>query len=781
MDKEKTRKRNSFFQNAINSFRSEAARRKTERGALISDIAVFLCAFFFSRRHLFFGCYPLGAALVAALPSRVWIALIGAVVGSLSMGRVGVIHAGVSLIIIFLRIIISSGSTGGKEEGVLFSEPLIMRLSAAAIGSFVGAGYEMLLSGFSFSSVLFGVFGVGLTLLFSFAYMGLFFAEITTSDFLYGERTLFRKRDSDDRMGILFFQGSLALIFFLFSFSLGEYVYFGISLSYVFTVALALFISKRFGAVRGAVIGFICSAGVSPLYSPAFALVGAVSSLLYQFGIGYALVGSGILFSVWGAYVGGVNGFLSLLPEYLISSVLIFSVLKRSPTEKEEGEAASLSKTSEEMVVASWLSERANEPSMGILEEALYSVSDKIKELFRDAEEGNFDTYREICEKNFEQRNIPPDREIINKIATKLYKKQKITPEDRENFISKYGEELLAGIYTSLASYERSLYEKRKAVNVSEEYFLISKMISEARLSKGRESAVNDSLTALAAEVFVKSGFPEGTVRVFGEDKIRILGAGQDPDGRLITSPDLKLALEGALGYRLGKYEYFRREDMALFKCSAVAAYTAAYATASRSASGSEVSGDSARFFGNDSLFFSVISDGMGSGREARSCADFVNSYLSELLLSDVSADTAIAALSRLIRQREGECTATLDLFRLDLIRAEALFIKSGAAPSYVKRGKSIFRIRSETAPIGLMKSLDAEKIRVEIKSGDVVIMLSDGVSSSIEDSSWLLSFLSKEEVLDPEEYAKEILRLAERKCSSRDDMTVSVIQILGA
>ena len=219
--------------------------------------------------------------------------------------------------------------------------------------------------------------------------------------------------------------------------------------------------------------------------------------------------------------------------------------------------------------------------------------------------------------------------------------------------------------------------------------------------------------------------------------------------------------------------------NLALFKCSATAAYKVSYATAAAAAAGSEVSGDSARFFGNDSTFFSVISDGMGSGREAKECATFATSYLSDLLSSDVGVGTASAALSHIIRQREGECTATLDLFRLNLLSADAVFIKSGAAPSYVKRGKSIFRIRSETAPLGLMKTVDAEKIRVEIKSGDIVIMLSDGVCASVEDSAWLLSFLAREEPDSIEDFAKEIVRIASKKNLSRDDITVSVVQIL--
>ena len=778
MDKERTKKKTSFFENLKSAVSGEAARRKNEKGALLCDVAVFLSAFFFARRHIIFGAYPLAAALVAILPTRVWIALIGAVGGSLSLGRTGVIHAGVALIILFLRIIIS-GSNRTSEDSSLFGEPLIMRLSAATIGAFVGAGYEMLLSGFSFSSILFGVFGVGLTLGFAFIYSGLFFTDIPATDFLFGERTLFRKKNTKGDLGLFFFQGSLAAICFLISYSLTEYNYFGISLSYIFSIALTLFVSKRFGAIRGLAIGFISSVGISAIYAPAFALLGAVSGILYSFGIGYALIGSAVVFSLWGAYVGGVNGFLSLFPEYLISALLMITTLKRAPTEKEEAVCDTLAKTAEEMVGASWLSERKTSASLPLLEEALYSAADKIRELSRLDAIADFDEYRRLCEIVLLEDRCTTNQEIVNIISTKLYKKQRFSEQDEKNFenhgISK---PTLSKISAATADYERGLYEKRRTAAASEQYAIISKMINEARMGEIHERAINENLTSLASEVFTKLGFPEGCIRVFGEEKIKIVGAGHDPDGSLITSPDLKLGLEEALGYRLGSYEYFRNGDMALFKCSATAAYTVSYATASHAASGSEVSGDSAKFFGDESSFFSVISDGMGSGREAKECADFATSYLSDILTSDVGVETATSALSHIIRQREGECTATLDLFRLNLISADAVFVKSGAAPSYVKRGKSIFRIRSETAPIGLMKTVDAEKIRVEVKSGDIIIMLSDGVCATVEDSAWLLSFLSKEEPDDVEEYAKEIIRLASKMRRSRDDMTVSVVRI---
>ena len=111
-------------------------------------------------------------------------------------------------------------------------------------------------------------------------------------------------------------------------------------------------------------------------------------------------------------------------------------------------------------------------------------------------------------------------------------------------------------------------------------------------------------------------------------------------------------------------------------------------------------------------------------------------------------------------------------------MRGDGTFIKCGAVPSFIKRGRSIFRMRSESAPIGLLPTVDAEKIRVEVKCGDVIVMLSDGVASSVEDSAWLLSFLGENDPTDCESYANEILKRAAANSPHSDDMTVCVLSI---
>ena len=218
---------------------------------------------------------------------------------------------------------------------------------------------------------------------------------------------------------------------------------------------------------------------------------------------------------------------------------------------------------------------------------------------------------------------------------------------------------------------------------------------------------------------------------------------------------------------------------MVVMECDAVRAFSVKVAFASRAGSDTEVSGDSSACFESaDDCFFSLISDGMGKGRVARSTSSFVTDFMKRALEMGADKETVIHFVNGIIRSRGAECSATVDLFELDLITGDATFVKSGAASSYVKRESSIFRIRSRTAPIGLMKTIDTEKIRVEIRDGDYVVMLSDGIVDSFDDAPWLLELLSREANPDVTEYAREILDLAVKNSTSGDDMSVTVIKI---
>jgi len=785
-----------FFDGLGAMIKDGLEKRRESSSAIFYDVIVLLVSFLFSRCHIVFGAYPLGVAFVAVLPHGVWLALIGAVIGSLTLGKAGIIHAIISIIVVFMRIIISGGDRHG--ERTIFSEPLVLRISASAIGAFVGGAYEVLLGGFAFTSVLYGCCSVILAAVFTFAFAGIFDSGVSISDVISGNKNIFSTTKSEkERFGIYLFQATFLLFVFLISISLKGYNVFGISIAYIFSSFITLIVARRFGAIRAMTVGFVSSLGISSIYSVAFALVGLGSGILFDAGIAYAVVGGGVLLSVWSAYAGGALGFLSTFPEYVTAAMLSAPLLKKlRGEEKESVEAVNSEREATDMVNATALAYRSSAATAFIgLEEALSSVAASVRILGEGDGRVSLSEYRDLvieCAKNFcrdcpcyhgcVEENPAPCVENIEIIATKLYKKERLFPDD-SSIVPKYchnAAALLEKITGDAAALESERYKSRRVEAIAEEYELFSRLIREVRVQGEREREQDVALGDKLSEVFCSSGIRDGVIKVFGERKKHFIGAGEDRDGSLITSPELHRAIEEFAGVRLSTPDYYRKGDIALFECAAAPMFSVEFAAAGKRSSSEEISGDTAVSFESaDGHFYSLVADGMGSGEAAHKTSLFVADFLSRILSTPCSKNTAFHILNHIIKSRNEECSSTVDLLDFDLITGEALFFKCGAAPSYVKRDGSIFRIRSETVPIGLMKNIDAERIRVEVKGGDYIVMLSDGVSQSPEDSTWLLELLSKPAKVDIREYAEYILSEAQKHSKSLDDMTVAVARVI--
>ncbi len=782
MDNKKTTEKSGLFSGVRRAIGEESERRKTSRGALLCDIALFTVAFFFARRHFIFGSYPLAGVLVATLPSHVWITLFGSALGSVTLGRSGIVQAINSLIIVFIRIILSSGE--GKDENgpTMFREPYVMRVAAAAISSTLSGVYNVLISGLTISVIFEGVFGILFSVAVSIALYGVFAYGVGLEEMIYGTKNIFLDKKSErEKWGLASFSAGLLALCYLIGFSLSEYDFFGISLSYIFSASVTLFSAKRFGPVRAMAAGFASALGFSATGAVAFALAGLAAGALFKVGFGYAVIGGGALLILWGAYNGGVMGVLSLFPEYSVSAMILYPFLKNAASEHSTEESESLVKLSREMVDDMAAERRREDTEISEIEEALSLAAGAIKEYGSEDAAGEFEEYRNILIAVTSLFSPGACEENIDLLATKLYKKQKITSEDVVRLLPDVSspDEFIEEIYRLSAEYERDSVERRRMDAVAREYEIISKMINDARVRRSDAGVCDDALSERLFHVFSAAGFPDGALSVLGTRKRRIIGAGEDKDGSLITAPVLKEALEEEGGFKLGKFKFYRRGDIALFEAVTEPMWTVEYAICKTGSRRGEISGDTAEFFEYDSIFYSLISDGMGSGRVAERTSRFVAAFLKRMLTSEATLNSALAATNHLIRHRGEECSATVDLFSLDLLTGDAHFIKSGAAPSFLKREGSLFRIKSQTAPIGLMKEVDSEKIRVEVKRGDYIIMLSDGAYLLPDDAVWLFEFLSRPAPDSTEEFAQAILSAAKKNSGVDDDITVSVVKIL--
>ena len=195
------------------------------------------------------------------------------------------------------------------------------------------------------------------------------------------------------------------------------------------------------------------------------------------------------------------------------------------------------------------------------------------------------------------------------------------------------------------------------------------------------------------------------------------------------------------------------------------------------------VCGDSVAVFKNkDERFFAFLSDGMGSGRSACAVSEISVGFLGNMLASGELCEEHIELLNGFLCSRLqkniAECSATLDLLELDLMNGSASIYKCGAAPSYIYRRGRLFKLRSESMPIGILGDVDLKKFELQLSRGDIVVMVSDGVTGESGECPWLFDLLVQNlPSRSLERTAELIIKYATAK-GSGDDITVLLVRV---
>ncbi len=202
---------------------------------------------------------------------------------------------------------------------------------------------------------------------------------------------------------------------------------------------------------------------------------------------------------------------------------------------------------------------------------------------------------------------------------------------------------------------------------------------------------------------------------------------------------------------------------------------------------GQTIFGDNFNFGeGYDGSYMMVISDGMGSGPQAGRESKAVVELIEKFTGAGFSRTTAINTVNSIMSLKfsEDEKFSTVDLSAIDLYSGEVDFMKVGAVASIVKSSDTIDIIKSRSLPIGILDEADIEIHSKKVKNGDLIVMLTDGITDCDEESSgkidWILDYLCRNDNVSPEELSKGIINEAKRigKNKVKDDMTVMVSRV---
>ena len=208
--------------------------------------------------------------------------------------------------------------------------------------------------------------------------------------------------------------------------------------------------------------------------------------------------------------------------------------------------------------------------------------------------------------------------------------------------------------------------------------------------------------------------------------------------------------------------------------------YVMAVGTADAIKNKSDISGDSVLNIRlKDGKYLLAISDGMGSGPEARKSSQIALKMLERLFLSGFDKNTAIDLINTTIMNANEEIFATLDITIVDLYNGKMEFIKNGACPTYIKNKKKVQIVKSLSLPAGILKDINLTTYDKDIENQDIIVMCSDGIlDSNVEYKNkelWVKYVLEDIETTNSQKIADLILNEAVDNSYgiAKDDMSV--------
>lgn len=235
--------------------------------------------------------------------------------------------------------------------------------------------------------------------------------------------------------------------------------------------------------------------------------------------------------------------------------------------------------------------------------------------------------------------------------------------------------------------------------------------------------------------------------------------------------------LSGVLGVRLCEKEETARQEVWLMEAEPLAA---AVGIASVKRRGQVVSGDRGTYFKtDDGILYVILSDGMGTGDEAARESGQTIRILERFLKAGMNPAAALKVLNSAMLMKSSESLgyATVDLMCVNLFTGVAQMFKYGAAPSYIKKGKTIRKINGESMAAGLVPGENSlpDVMSINMGPGNFAVIVSDGIAGEADDA-WIRKLISEYSGTQSKELARIIMEKAVDRNGCEDDMTVLTI-----
>ena len=599
-------------------------------------------------------------------------------------------------------------------------------------------------------------------------------------------------------------------------------------------LVLTLFAASRYGLTASITVALLCSMAAEPTLSPAFLLCAVVYGVLRLISHRCGVAG-GCATAVAVTCFAGISptGILHA-PAILLSAPVFLAVealWDKLPVLRRAGREEDAMRDTAALFASMLALESrkdAQRRRMRALSEAFESLSQRFYALSSRLKRPRLLDLRRICDESFSRRcahcrnrdicwGAEYDRtlEAQARMASQLHTGGRADahalPDSLQTFCP-YLEEMAEDMNRRCARMTEILLRSEKTEVFAADYAAMAALLNDA-LEEDRRAADDFACNRRAADeiydYLTREGFKVQGVVVGGKRQSlrqRVIIRGEGFDSAADRFPALREAMEKICGIRLTDPILEKSEDGSpslVMTLSAAAGLDTVFSGSTVPAGmGAEeplpppltsetargdyeppaVCGDHIAMFKTDNAYFyALISDGMGSGEDASLTSDVCAMFLEKMLTAGNRVDVSLRMLDSVIRSKNtgtgDECSATVDLMELDLMDGQAIFSKNGAAPTYVVREGTVYKLHTPALPIGILPDTPAHLLRFRMHPGDVVVMVSDGVTLGNDECPWLVELLSSPMPDSMDSLRRDIIKRA-LTAGSEDDLSAIAIRV---
>ena len=750
-----------------------------------------------------FGAVPFGAALLCAARRRVPYIYAGLCVASLGMAHplMRVVSYSVALgLRLTVSLFIDRQGKRDKRQGFfetfenMFSEKLNLRMATSCVAVFVMGAYLLIEGGFLY----YDLYGALLSLIVAPAACALFAGVFERS--AEGQ-----KRELYSTVG--FIALSCALVY------ASRYLrVMGVSASAFGAMFASLYLTRRRGTVSGVLAGALCGLCYSPELAPLFAFGALCGGIVLPVSVTLASTLTFTVSTAWALYVRGIGAFNGLLPAILFSTV-IFGVCDKLFFTREAEKAksdtrAEASETERETACVPLPPDALDgvrlEDTEGRVKtvcesfSALASVFEAMGELQK---RPSAEDLRRICDNAFDSsctgcasKDLCWDEKYratdsqIALLCESLYRDGSVCRADVGDELAERCARLpdiLDEINHNASEHASRILQYDKTEIFATDYASVADIIAEAMAKECEEYEYDSVLSERLCAKLSESIDGILGVAAWGKRKKRIM-LSSEHRADIENALDEVLEIVGGVcskSFRVERSEERERGGFVMILCERSRLCVSCAKRTLRADGEDEYCGDTVGLFRNsEDRFYSFISDGMGAGRDAAVTSGICALFLQKMLGAGNGCEATLRMLNGFLRNKGSgslhECSATVDLMELDLLCGRASFYKSGAAPTYVLRDGGLLKLRSKTLPVGILRQLDTKRIGFDVGAGDVIVMVSDGVTQGREECPWLYDLLRTNIEREGIEKTADLIVKYAKNEGSADDLSVLIVKL---